>query len=322
MRPATILLLLALVFSCSKQQRATIKEPTAIDSISGLKDMRNFVKLADSNLTRFVCKAPKFHGEDIYILSNTKRLLDSMFPNFEVIKEDFDNNGYTDLIVTGSYSHHSFDVLAIMSHGKDQYKTIPLTLSLTNDFPVYPKLVYKKERPAIELYSHSNFSWPSDNGIGKRTLVFKYDNFIDYTEPTETYQISQIEYSTSGCLGTCPIFELIVNEQTKSTFIAKYYNFSKKRAIANQKEEGTFETTIDSDDYIEICQIINDLQVKRLSDFYISGGTCQPTSTLKVHFTDGTVKTIEDYGKIGTNGLYVLYGKLADLRFNQDWEKL
>ena len=322
MKPAIILLLLALVLSCSKQQRTTIKEHTAIDSIAGLKDMRNFVKLADSTLTRFVCKAPKFHGEDIYTHSKTKHLLDSMFPNFEVIKEDFDNNGYTDLIVTGSYSHHSFDVLAIMSHGKNQYKTIPLTLSLTNDFPVYPKLVYKKEKPAIALYSHANFADEENNGIGKRTLVYKYDNFIDYTEPTETYQISQIEYSTSGCLGTCPIFELIVNDQVKSTFIAKYYNFSKERFIANQKEEGIFETTIDKDDYAEICQIINELQVKRLSDFYFSGGTCQPSSTLKVHFADGTTKTIEDYGKIGTNGLYVLYGKLADLRFNQDWEKL
>lgn len=49
--------------------------------------------------------------------------------------------------------------------------------------------------------------------------------------------------------------------------------------------------------------------------------TDDQTSSLKITFNNGNIKTISDYGMIGTYGLKILYGKLAELRFNQKWQK-
>lgn len=49
--------------------------------------------------------------------------------------------------------------------------------------------------------------------------------------------------------------------------------------------------------------------------------TDDQTGDLKITFNNGKVKTISDYGMIGTNGLKILYEKLAELRFNQKWQK-
>ncbi|WP_298901603.1 DUF6438 domain-containing protein [uncultured Psychroserpens sp.] len=324
MRCLTIILTIILLHSCAKE-KSTLKETikrTKVDSISNLNELRTFIKTTDSTLNQFLYATPKSYNQEGFHVAKIKRRLDSMFPNITFIKEDFDANGFTDLIITGAFYQHSFKVMAIMNYGNDHYAPIPLTLSLINDFPIYPKLVYKDEIPAVELYSISNYAENFENGISKTTLVYKYGRFIDFNEEGEDYQISQIEYRAEGCFGTCPVFELVLNENAKSSFIARYHNFSKTLKIDPNKEEGYFETTIAKDKFSELCEIINYLQIKNLSDSYFAGGTCQPSCTLKVYFTDGTVKTIEDYGKSGTNGLYYLYRKLSDLRFNQDWEKL
>jgi len=319
-----IIVIIGLVLSCSERKNTQNKglEKTKIDSISGLNNIRQFVKSIDSNLSSFNCITPKFYRQDLYSNSGVRHRLDSMFSNFMFLKEDFDNNGYTDLIVTGERYAYNFEVLAIMNFGSQHYSVVPLTLSDIHDFPIYPKLIYRNELPLVELYSHANFAENPENGISKKTLVFKYGQFIDYNIPLENYTITQIEYNASACLGTCPAFELVLNPYTPSLFRAKYYNFSKDKAIAQLGEEGRFRTIIDPEKYDELCDIINDLQIKKLSDFYWLGGTDRPSCLLKIHFSDGTIKTIDDYGKSGTNGLRLLYEKLADLRYNQDWKKI
>lgn len=324
MRIVTIIIFFAFIFSCSEKKQSLLKpiKFTKIDSLSGLNEIRGFIKEADSSLINFLCIAPNKYNPEYYSKSNWKNKLDSIFSQFSFPKGDFDNNGYTDLIITGEPYSYSFKVMAIMNFGKENYSVIPLTLSDINDYPIYPKLIYKNGIPVVELYSLYNFSDDVENDISKRTLIYKYDRFIDYNEPSEDYQISQIEFSSSACLGTCPVFELIINENSKSSFIAKYYNFSKNKKINSKGEEGYFETMINKENYSEICEIINYLQVKNLSDFYVAQGTDQPSCILRIHFNDGTVKTIEDYGKFGTNGLHFLYEKLSDLRFNQEWMKI
>ena len=323
MRILTIIIIICLAFSCSekKNTRTEIRKKTEIDSISGLNEIREFVKKIDSSSNKFLCIMPTKYNTELYANSMIRKRLDSMFSDFSFIKEDFDNNGLTDLIVTGESYNNDFRVIGIMSLGKGEYSIIPLTLSDFKDSPVYPKLVYKNKMPVIELYSFSRPFENSDNGISKATLVYKYGIFIDYNDPSEDYQISKIEYKAEGCFGACPVFELILNENTESVFKAKYYNFNRDLKIEYGKEEGCFEVMIDKEKYNEICQIINYLQIKNLSHSYFSGGTDQPSCTLSVYFTDGTIKTIEDYGKTGTNGLRYLYRKLSDLRFNQEWKE-
>ncbi|MFK7750840.1 MAG: DUF6438 domain-containing protein [Kordia sp.] len=245
-----------------------------------------------------------------------------MFPNFTYIKEDFDGNGYTDLVVTGEYYKNQLEVIALMNSGKETYTVIPLDLRRAEDFPTYPKLVYKNQLPVIELYSSHNYAPVQENGISKNTLVYEFGSFIDYMEPSETYQISKIEFRANGCHGACAVFELVLNDDSNATFKAEHYNFSKEPITDFNDKEGYFKTTIDKEKHAEICKIIEYLQIKNREDRYFSGSFHHPSCVLKVHFKNGSAKTIDDIGLVGSNGLYYLYTKFYDLRFNQDWKKV
>jgi hypothetical protein len=293
---------------------------TKIDSLSGLNELREFVRKADSSLIDFLCIYPNSYGNYHSKLSQLKRRQDSIFPNVTFLKEDFDKNGYTDLIITGEYYQYSFNVIAIMNYGTKKYSVIPLNLFETG-FPIYPKLVYKNNLPAVELSALELFPEYSENGISKKTLIYKHGIFIEYYNGSENYQISKIEFSSNGCHGACPVFDLKIYKDSTSSFRAKHYNFSRNKEIDSNNEEGYFEGVINQEDYEEVCQIINYIELKNRKDNYFSGSMHEPSSTLKVYFDDGSIKTIEDRGKIGTNGLNLLYRKLSEFRFNQEWKK-
>ncbi|MGH1384691.1 DUF6438 domain-containing protein [Kordia sp.] len=325
MRILICFVLFVSLYACSKGKNISYKPSTftKVDSISSLPELRQFIKNADSSLQTFLCRSPKFYGiSSNEFVTRFKRRLDSMFPDFTFIKEDFDGNGYTDLVVTGEYFENRLEVLAIMNYGRETYTVIPLDLRRAEDFPTYPKLVYKNKTPVIELYSSYNFAPIQENGISKNTLVYKFGSFIDYMELSETYQISKIEFRANGCHGACGVFELVLNDDLNATFKAEHYNFSKEPITDFNDEEGYFKTTIDKEKYAEIRKIIEYLQIKNREDRYFSGSFHDPSCVLNVYFKDGSTKTINDTGLIGSNGLYYLYTKFYDLRFNQDWKEI
>ena len=279
--------LFILLCSCLERKNTVYKPKiyTKVDSISSLPELRQFVKSADSSLQTFLCKSPKFYGmNSSNKVATLKHRLDSMFPHFSYIKEDFDNNGYTDLVVTGEYYENELRVLAIMNDGKEKYTVIPLNLRHQDDFPTYPKLVYKNRIPTIELYSSYNFAEVSENGISKTTLRYKFGAFIDYVKPSKAYEITNIEFKATGCHGRCPIFELNINENAISIFTAKHYNFSKESIVDNKGEEGRFETIIRNKNFTELCDILSYLQIKNYRDDYFSGSFHDPSCTLKSLF--------------------------------------
>ena len=292
---------------------------TKIDSISNLNELQAFLKLADSTLKNFQCIVPHDYSTAQIAKSPLKKTLDSLVPRKEVLKADLDANGFTDIIVTGK-SHFSFHAFAILSLGDNNYKTLPLTMNRNyTEFPVYANLVYQGEIPTIEIYQKkSNFN---EKEYIKTTLVYKDGGFIEFQDNVSDYKITKIEFGTTGCFGTCPVFDMTIRPEGKSLFDAKYYNFSQQRG-ENSEEEGKFQTIIKSSDFNAIVQIMNTINIKELESNYLVDWTDDQTSKLTVHFADGTSKYIQDYGMQGTRGLKVLYEKLLALRFNQDWQKI
>jgi hypothetical protein len=72
-----------------------------------------------------------------------------------------------------------------------------------------------------------------------------------------------------------------------------------------------------------LIALLDGLNVKSLNDKYGSRNiTDLPTSYLRIKFTDGTVKNVEDYGKRGTEKLSQIYKFFEDLRLNQQWTKV
>lgn len=58
-----------------------------------------------------------------------------------------------------------------------------------------------------------------------------------------------------------------------------------------------------------------------MHDNYYASMTDLCTGYLEVHFSDGTVKEIKDYGLQGTNGLSLLYQFLENIIKEKNWDE-
>ncbi|WBV60144.1 DUF6438 domain-containing protein [Chryseobacterium camelliae] len=140
-----------------------------------------------------------------------------------------------------------------------------------------------------------------------------------------TSRYSTIEYEAGACFGSCPIFKITINPDRTAILEAEHFNFSKEfsKAEFSKPREGTFKGTIKEDDYKKLTALLDGLAVQNLNEKYGERNiTDLPTSYLRVNFTDGKSKNIEDYGKKGTEKLVEVYQFFEDLRHNQQWTKV
>jgi hypothetical protein len=136
---------------------------------------------------------------------------------------------------------------------------------------------------------------------------------------------SKIEYEAGACFGSCPIFKITINPDRTAVLEAEHFNFSKgfSKGEFDKPREGTFKGTIKEDDYNKLIALLDNLNIKSLNEKYGERNvTDLPTSYLRINFTDGTSKQVEDYGKRGTEKLAGLYKFFEDLRHNQQWTKV
>ncbi|MCJ8153122.1 DUF6438 domain-containing protein [Chryseobacterium sp. SSA4.19] len=136
---------------------------------------------------------------------------------------------------------------------------------------------------------------------------------------------SVVEYEAGACFGSCPIFKLTINPDRTAVLEAEHFNFSKEFAKSefDKPREGTFKGTIKEADYNKLIVLLDELNVKSLNDKYGTRNISDlPTSYLRIKFSDGTVKNVEDYGKRGTEKLSQVYKFFEDLRLNQQWTKV
>ncbi|WP_343610630.1 DUF6438 domain-containing protein [Chryseobacterium oranimense] len=136
---------------------------------------------------------------------------------------------------------------------------------------------------------------------------------------------SKIEYEAGACFGSCPIFTMTINPDRTAVLEAEHFNFSKdfSKGEFSKPREGTFKATIKEADYNKLVTLLNSLDVKNLKDKYGSRNvTDLPTSYLRINFTDGTSKNVEDYGKNGREKLREVYTFIEELRHNQQWTKV
>jgi len=66
--------------------------------------------------------------------------------------------------------------------------------------------------------------------------------------------------------------------------------------------------------------LLNYIDFETLQDNYAVNWTDDQTAKLKVTYDNGKVKSIRDYGLLGTYGLDRVYQLLFELRENQKWE--
>ena len=226
-------------------------------------------------------------------------------------KMDFDGNGYTDLLVIGNWDmDHS--VMCIMDSGENRFSVNTLTRRSFQDctFPVVARidstpviLYYYMQEP--DLRHHQTESW-----LKVDTLVYQFGDFVEFNQNPANHKIEKIEYSTTGCFGTCPIFMLTINQDRTAVFDAGSYN----------QVSGKFTATIDTANFNPLINLLNYIDFAKLDSSYSVGWTDDQACDLKITYDNGQVKKISDYGLLGTFGLNRAYELLFKLRENQKWK--
>ncbi len=285
-----------------------------IDSFNNEKDVENLIHKLDEDYKEFKIKKIRDfreeHGENKFC----KQIADSLKIDNSFYMADFDNNGYTDLLVIGDY--YDFKIFVLMNYPNDSLKINRLTRRSFQNC-TFPKIANDS------IINYYYFSEPhifseEKSKLVKKDLIFKFGDFIEYNSKPNSYNIEKIEFQTTMCYGTCPQFFISIDKNKNGVFKAEYYNIDKNKGKGEVK--GKFKTIINSNDYDTIISLMNYIDFPNLENNYSVNWTDDQTSTLKITYNNGKVKEISDYGMIGTYGLDRIYSLLFDLRFNQNWK--
>ena len=145
------------------------------------------------------------------------------------------------------------------------------------------------------------------------------------TAQKSTNQYSKIEYEAGPCFGFCPIYKMTINPDRTAFLEAERFNFttSHSKDDFSKPREGTFTATINQKDFDKLVDLLNNVNPKSLNAYYGNKNvTDLPTSYLRLDFTDGSKKEVQDYGKNGSEKLKAVYNAFEDLKKSQKWTQI
>lgn len=313
MRTVYLFLFNICLFSCAAISAQTTRHPNHIDSIQSAQEIEALlVKIKNSYFQYF-----KVNTGMTFPDSLNQKISDSLHVQ-PWTKADFDNNGLTDILVVGSI-YNEFILLCVLDEGNNKYKFMFLTNHATGEY-AFPVVKSENDTSAIEYVYFLQSADPYDDARSKTrakaTLVYKSGGFTEENKQPAIHSIEKISYSTTGCFGSCPVFNLEILADRSSSWHAERYN-----KINTEQVKGNFTAIIDVSKYNELTDMINYLDFENLKDNYSIPWSDNPSSTLTITYDNGKTKTIHDYGLQGTFGLSTLYKLLSNLRENQQWRQ-
>ncbi|MFD1601469.1 DUF6438 domain-containing protein [Flavobacterium artemisiae] len=324
------LFLIVLIFTSCKKEIEFVQAPivqSEVDKLKTKSEIEKFIQKSDTNYKKYELKILQDFDRHYGYDSINKILANKLNVKTYFTKTDFDNNGYSDFLAIGdnhtcygeAEKSCSFSPIVLMNFGKNKTKIFDIALEWGK--LIVPKVEYIDSQPFLVIYNQNLVDWKTKKySVSKSILTFKFGNFIEYNKMPKANKITKIEFSTSFCFGPCPVYKLTINRDSLSIFDAQNYNFSDKEAD-NGKEEGVFSTKINKVEFDKLEEFINYCDFENLKEEYHVMHTDDQTGNLKITFNNGQVKTISDYGMVGTYGLKNLYEKLAALRFSQKWKR-
>lgn len=308
MQKTIFLILLTLLFSPYSYAKTGLnisQKSNYIDSISTFQQIKELMIEVDARFKIFELY------DSLTFIEKTCHISVNNLHYQPWTKVDLDKNGFTDLVVIGDWD--GFSILCIFDKG-DAYEI---------------KEVPQRKLPRCTLPSVANneisffFDAKPDwdvidmtRKIEQLTLTFMFGDFIEKNSKPANHKVEKIEYHTTKCYGSCPVFSLVINSDQTARWTAE-----KNNMINNKEVIGSFKAEINQEVYSNIVNLLNYIDFESLDDNYAISMSDNPTSTLIVTYDHGKVKTIEDYGLDGTLGLRNLYQILFDLRLNQKWTK-
>lgn len=295
--------LIIIVFCLSFFHSQNKKVFNKIDSLASAQDIQKFIENQDNKINYYLNIKDKINY-DAYcsIIADSLKLKD----NWE--KSDFDNNGLTDLLVTGNTSEG------------------PKTIYILDKGTHFESKNLSKGK----LYEECSFSSVKDNKIEyhsikildrfgylskliKENLVYKNGEFIEENISPKRHNILEIKFENSGNRWQNYTFGMEVISNRDATWITKNDGFM---------NAGVYTSKLSEKDFNEIIDLVNYLDFENLSDEYNVSYSDSYTGYLTIIYDNLKTKRIRDYGLMGTRGLKKLYDTLSAMKINQQWTKL
>jgi len=251
--------------------------------------------------------------EKIYVFSSPRlkreQKCDSIFDNVPIVnwsKSDFDKNGETDLYVcfTTWKRFPDFNPQVVMSFKGDSFRVYRIGDQERCDLAV-PVIV--DDTPALIRYKlhYGGFGKvPRKVSMTQDTLIYRNTYFVEWNRKQTHYSIEKIEFSTTHCYGTCPAFNLTILPNGNASFDGEL----------SLDNNGKYNTVVDSGILSELFELVNYIDFPLLNDAYACDVSDQQLVTLVITYDGGKLKSVTDYGLIGTFGLSLVYKSLYQIR--------
>lgn len=120
-------LLLLLALAACKSGSENTKQATKIDNLATNAEVQAYVRTVSRYYQSFTLN--DFTAEtspEGVLYEDIKKIVDENNITRAYIKHDFDNNGFTDLLVNGVDSHVFYQCLLLMSYGPDKVEITDL----------------------------------------------------------------------------------------------------------------------------------------------------------------------------------------------------
>jgi hypothetical protein len=172
---------------------------------------------------------------------------------------------------------------------------------------------YKIINDSLRLFNPSDSTWESVGLLksltdNKMVLVSKWgkeSTFLrhSYERGSTKTKIDVIALSSSGCYGTCPITNVIIESNGDVTFYGERYI----------DKIGFFEGQISEAKFTQIKDQFNEAGIENLEQNFSVGHTDDETISTTFSFKNKFINSIDDYGEAGPDELVWGYSSLRYL---------
>lgn len=274
-----------------------------IDSLTSAKEVEEFIQNDHNKINNYLNVEDKINY-DWYC----QVIADSLNLKQNWGKADFDNNGRTDLLVTGHTSEGN-KTIYILDKG-DHFESKNISKGKLYEQCSFSSVKDNKiEYHSVKILNRQRYL----SNLIKENLIYKYDGFIEENTTPKRHNILDIQFETSGSHWNNYVLKMEIVSNRDITWVTK--NDAILRA-------GVYTSNLSKEKFKEIVDLLNYIDFENLVDEYEVGYSDAATTRLKVTYDNLKVKNISDNGGMGTRGLRKLYDILIDLKLNQQWKKL
>jgi Domain of unknown function (DUF6438) len=170
---------------------------------------------------------------------------------------------------------------------------------------------YKIEGDSLKIFNLTDSIWEGRKilRLSNDTLCLQLSNHAIVNFAKSKYQIDttvlfdELVVSTSGCFGTCPINNTIINQSGEVIDYGENYN----------SQDGLYTFSLTKDQYNKVSLNFKKVDIKNLKDEYEAGWTDDEEITLTFLKEGKIIKNIRDYGKVGPAELYWAYTPVRNM---------